>query len=228
MHRHVKTLGVAFAAALSLGVFIAPAKGHQDSAASKAMMNKMMSGPSMRRLHNSTGRNFEIAFLSEMVEHHQDAIKMSRMALQGAKRAQVRKEARKVMEDQRKEIQRMMQMLRRLHRRSPDPNLRALMRRDGAPMMAQFRRDCREGCDEAFLMHMKMHHQMGIHMAQLAARKSVNGQVRNFARNTIAKQSSDNKRFEALLHSDDHSGAGQTGAASGGHSAGGQQSGDHH
>ena len=181
-----------------------PAGAHGGSEAAKAMMSKMMSGPSMKKLHGASGRAFEIAFLSEMIEHHRGAIRMSEGALRAAKRADVKASARKVMQKQKQEIGQMTAWLKAWHRRSPDPRLQAMVRSENAPMMGMFRTECQIDCDEAFPMQMKMHHQMGIHMAQLALKKNVRQELRLFAQRMIEDQTQDNKRFEALLHAEDH------------------------
>jgi uncharacterized protein (DUF305 family) len=185
---------------LAVSALLPPAASSHTDPALTAMMNKMMHGPSMRKLQNSSARAFEAAFLTEMIEHHRGGIEMSRMTVKGADRAEVRQAAQKVIRDQTEEIGQMTGMLKSWYRRNPDPKLRAQVRSENAPMMRKFNADCKKDCDMAFLMHMKVHHQMGVHMAQMAVKKAVHPELRRLAQHIIHAQSAEAKRFETLLH----------------------------
>jgi uncharacterized protein (DUF305 family) len=75
------------------------------------------------------------------------------------------------------------------------------MKSEGAPMMVAFMGDCKKDCDSAFLNHMKMHHEQGIGMAEMAVRKTVHPQLKQLAERLIREQRSDDARFDVMLAS---------------------------
>jgi uncharacterized protein (DUF305 family) len=180
-----------------------PALAHSDPAI-EAMMKKMMSAPSMTALHHASGNAFEVAFMSEMIEHHKGGIEMSRMALKSARRKEVRAAANKVIEEQSKDIAQMTTWLNAWYKRTPDAKLRAQVKKESAPMMAAFKKACQKDCDTAFLMHMKAHHQMGIHMAEMATKNARHAELKQLAGKMIHSQSGEIKKFESLLHAEGH------------------------
>ena len=153
--------------------------------------------PSMRRLEETTGKEFEIAFMSEMIEHHAGALEMANMAAPKARRAEVKKAAQKLAASQQQEIAQMTSWLQAWYQQKPDPELRGLMKTDMAPMMAAFREACQRDCDTAFLTHMRHHHQMAIDMAQMALEKSVHLQLRELARKMVSDQAREVAQFAA-------------------------------
>ena len=186
-------LGTALALTGTMALAGAQATGHKHT------MREMAAMPSMTRLEEASGKAFEVAFLSEMIEHHAGAVEMAGMATRSARRPEVKKAAQKVAASQRKGSAQMSAWLNAWYGQQPDPELRALMKKDMAPMMAAFQDDCRKDCDHAFLMHMNMHHQMGIDMAQMALEKSTHAELRQMARKMIADQAAEIAQFDAWL-----------------------------
>lgn len=159
--------------------------------------------PSMRTLEETAGKEFEIAFMSQIIEHHAGAIRMSRMTLERARRPEVKQAARKIITAQEKEVRQLTTWLKTWYSAAPDPKLRAQMKADGEPLMEAFRAACQQDCDQAFLTHMAVHHQMGIDMAQPALDKSRHTELRSLARKMIATQADETARFRtwAATHS---------------------------
>lgn len=155
--------------------------------------------PSMVRLQELSGRDFDVAFASEMIEHHQGAVEMSQEALKSAQRAEVKEAARKIIADQEKEITQMTAWVKEWSGQEPDPELRQLMKTDMEPMMTAFRADCQSDCDRAFLTHMKAHHQMAIDMAQMAAAKAEHPELKELATRIIETQGQEMREFDDLL-----------------------------
>lgn len=155
--------------------------------------------PSLMRLHEASGEEFDYTFLSEMMEHHAGGIKMSEATLREAKRADVKKEARKVIAEQQKDMARMNGWTKAWAGKGPDPKLRQLVRKDMQPMMQAFQKECRQNCDRAFLKHMSMHHQEGIKMAEMAREKAVHPELKQLAEKMIRSQSEDIKKFQRML-----------------------------
>jgi len=61
----------------------------------------------MQSLTNKTGYKFDKAFLSAMIMHHKDAVKMSNLALKNSSRKEILKLAHKIIKAQTKEIEQM-------------------------------------------------------------------------------------------------------------------------
>lgn len=74
-------------------------------------MKHSMQHMDMDKLKSASGAAFDRLFLGMMIPHHQGAIEMSRPALKKASHPEVREAARKIIEDQQKEITRMQQWL---------------------------------------------------------------------------------------------------------------------
>lgn len=196
MMRRRYILSPVLAAMLSLGGYQAPV-GAQAERHQMPTMREMAAMPSMLRLEETHGKEFEVAFLSEMIEHHAGAVEMSQMALPKLRRPEVKEAARKVVTAQKREIAQMSSWLQAWYRQKPDRELRARMKQDMAPMAAAFRTACQKACDLAFLSHMSMHHQLAIDMAQLALEKSTHPPLRELARKIITDQAAEIARFDA-------------------------------
>lgn len=67
-----------------------------------AMMGSMMSG-----LEGKTGDEFDRAFVSGMIVHHQGAVEMAKAALKNAKRQEIKNLANEIISAQTKEIEMM-------------------------------------------------------------------------------------------------------------------------
>lgn len=83
---------------------------HHDSDDSNGMMGNNMSGAMqgmMSGLNNKTGDEFDKAFLSEMIVHHQGAIDMANAALKNAKHQEIKDLANAIISAQTKEINQM-------------------------------------------------------------------------------------------------------------------------
>lgn len=73
-----------------------------EGSSMQGMMDGMMSN-----LKGKTGNEFDRAFLSEMIVHHQGAVEMAQAALKNSNRPELIKLANEIMTAQRKEIQMM-------------------------------------------------------------------------------------------------------------------------
>lgn len=90
--------------------------GDQPDASNMAMhgMKHSMKHMDMGTLKTASGAAFDRLFLEMMIPHHQGAIEMSRPALKKASHPELREAARKIIEDQQKEITRMQQWLAKM------------------------------------------------------------------------------------------------------------------
>lgn len=83
---------------------------HHDSDDNNGMMGNNMSGAMqgmMTGLNNKTGDEFDKAFLSEMIIHHQGAIDMANAAFKNAKHQEIKDLANNIISAQTKEINQM-------------------------------------------------------------------------------------------------------------------------
>ncbi len=172
------------------------ASGHSEGMGVGMDMEHMSSMEPLRRLN---GPAFELAFLSEMVEHHAGAVLMAEGVLRHGRRPEVQAAARKIIADQRAEMAEMTRLHRQLSGQAPSADLRRLMKNDMQPMMDAFSRDCATDCDRAFLTHMIPHHQMALHMAQMALDKSDRPELKRMAETMIREQSKEISQFQAWL-----------------------------
>nr|CAA9255724.1 hypothetical protein AVDCRST_MAG63-2163 [uncultured Armatimonadetes bacterium] len=152
----------------------------------------------MQALQRLSGRQFDVAFLSQMTEHHQGAVDMSRQALPSLKNARVRRHAQNIIADQRKEIAEMRAILQREYKTGPSPAQRNLMKQDMHAMMAM-----KMTGDRMFLEMMIPHHQGANDMSRLALQKSKNPRIRALAQRIIKAQTAEIKDFQSLLRSRD-------------------------
>ncbi len=75
---------------------------HQDDDDMSSTMHGMMSG-----LENKTGDDFDKAFLSEMITHHEGAVDMATAALSNAKHQEIKDMGKAIIDAQTKEIGQM-------------------------------------------------------------------------------------------------------------------------
>lgn len=158
-----------------------------------------MSSPSMQRLHAAHSADFERGFLTAMIEHHQGAVDMSRMALDRMQRPEVRAAAEKIIADQREEIAQMRLWLTRWYGGGPEPEMAQLARAEMDPMLAAFKEDCKTDCDRAFLTHMIPHHQGAVDMAKMAQQKATRPELKKLAGRMLEMQRREIDQFQRWL-----------------------------
>jgi len=159
-------------------------------------MHMQMGMSGMTALRRLSGRAFDVAFLSQMIEHHQGAVDMTRDALPTLKNAHVQKHAQNIIADQRKEIAEMRAILRRGFKTQPTQAQMNLMKHDMHAMMAM-----KSDGDRMFLQMMIPHHRGANEMSRLALVKSRNPKVRSLANRIFKAQTAEIADFQRLLQS---------------------------
>lgn len=170
-----------------------PGMHRQHKGMAMHTMNMGMSG--MEALKGLSGKEFNIAFLSQMIAHHQGAIDMAQQALKVAKHAETKKEAQRVLTDQKKEIKQMTTWLQKWYGVKPSQKQADLMKADMKTMMAMKIEN-----DRMFFEMMIPHHQGAIEMSQLALKQSDRAEVRQLARNIIKAQKAEITHYKGLLN----------------------------
>ena len=170
-----------------------PGMHGQHSGMAMPAMQLGMSG--MDALKGLSGKEFNIAFMSQMIAHHQSAIDMARQALTIAKHAETKKEAQMVITAQTKEIKQMTTWLQKWYGVQPSQEQADLMKADMKPMT-----DMKIERDRMFFEMMVPHHQAAIDMSRMALKQSDRAEVKQLAQNIIKAQKAEIARYKSLLH----------------------------
>ncbi|MBC8135483.1 MAG: DUF305 domain-containing protein, partial [Fibrella sp.] len=146
-------------------------------------MDHAMGDSGMTALQAKTGKDFDVAFLSQMIAHHQAAVVMAEQALSTATKPETKAEAQKVVDSQSKEIAQMTGWLKTWYGTTPDKQSQALVNADmkdmtGMPVTT----------DAMFYEMMIPHHQGAIDMSELALKNSDRPEVKELAQNIITAQ----------------------------------------
>ena len=98
-----------------------------------AQMN--MGSSSMKALEQASGKNFDIAWMSQMIEHHTAALEMANDIVKNGKKDFVIKAAKTIISAQTAEIKQMTGWLKTWYNALPDKAQMKLMRQDLKPML---------------------------------------------------------------------------------------------
>ncbi|MBC7529492.1 MAG: DUF305 domain-containing protein [Chthonomonadaceae bacterium] len=156
-------------------------------------MHMGMSG--MEALKGLSGKKFNIAFMSQMIAHHQGAVEMAQQVLKVAKHAETKKEASMVIADQKKEIKQMTGWLQTWYGVKPSQKQANLMKSDMKSMMGM-----KIKTDRMFFEMMMSHHQGAIEMSQLVPKQSDKAELKQLARTIIKAQKAEIVRYKGLLN----------------------------
>lgn len=148
--------------------------------------------------------NHDRMFADAMSKHHEDGIKMARMAVDKAERAELRSMAQKMIDDQSREISEMqslrgngpmttMEEMRKMPGMMPESQMQRDMARLEAAQGHQF--------DLAFTEIMPKHHESAVTMARDHRPKMKNAGLKAIASNIIEKQTEERNRLLAMHES---------------------------
>ena len=140
------------------------------------------------------GKDFDIAFLSQMIVHHQAAVDMAKKALSLNTKPQTKELAQKIIDDQTKEIAQMTGWLKEWYQAEPSSEQQNLVRDDMKAMM-----EMPIDSDRKFLEAMIPHHQGAIEMSELAATRSDKTELKNMAAQIIQAQKAEIEQYQQLL-----------------------------
>jgi uncharacterized protein (DUF305 family) len=180
---------------------VSPGGGHEGHAMSSASPAATadphdamkMGTKGVEALRGLKGKEFEIAFLSQMIVHHQGAVDMAKQALKVAKRPETKEEAQKVIDAQDKEIAQMKAWLKEWHNAEPSPEQAALMHEDMKHMESMPVSD-----DHTFFDMMIPHHEGAIQMSELVAERADKAELKEFAAKVMADQQAEIARYKQL------------------------------
>jgi uncharacterized protein (DUF305 family) len=144
------------------------------------------------------GKAYDIAWMSQMIEHHNGAVVMAKDCVKGCTRPEVKKAAQSIIDSQSKEVKQLEGWLKTWYNAKPDAKQMALMKADMQPMMDTAKMGMNNP-DKAFLEGMIPHHEHAVAMGEDAVRKASKPELKKFARDVIAVQSKEIAQFRVWL-----------------------------
>lgn len=171
-----------------------PGEGEHAHASASPGMDHKMGTKGMDALSGLSGKDFDIAFMSQMIAHHQGAIDMSKQTLESAKLPETKAEAQKVIDAQNAEIEQMTGWLKEWYGTEPSTEQQELMKDDMKSMMAMPITD-----DKMFYQMMIPHHEGAIMMAEMVGTKSERPELREMAKKIIAAQQSEIQTYKEKM-----------------------------
>jgi uncharacterized protein (DUF305 family) len=163
-----------------------------------------MGTTSMKALEKASGQKFDIAWLSQMIEHHTGALEMAQDVVKHGKKDFVLKAAKSIFAAQTGEIKQMTTWLKTWYNAVPDKSQMKLMREDMKPMLemtkpAMAGMNMAEDIDKLFLEGMIEHHQSAVDMGKLALKKAIRPELKQFGQKVVTDQSKEIVQYKAWL-----------------------------
>ena len=155
----------------------------------------------MQHLEMLSGKNFEIDFISMMIEHHQSALDMARLVPDRANHQQLKEVAQNIIRDQTREINNMTGWLQQWYNTAPKQGMMHEMPGMGTSNMTNLQSFTGDAFDKEFLTMMRMHHMGAVEMANLVPARAVHGELMTLARNIISSQTAEIQEFESWAKS---------------------------
>ncbi len=164
-----------------------------------------MGNSSSEALAALSGKNYDVAWLSQMIEHHRGAVQMSADCVKFCLDKDVKAAAQKIIQSQDQEIKQMTTWLKTWYNAKPDPKQMALMNADMKPMMDKAKAGMTPMAghsmpiDRSFLEGMIPHHQHAVAMGQDAAKRALRPELKKFGSLVVKDQSAEIKQYQTWL-----------------------------
>jgi uncharacterized protein (DUF305 family) len=164
-----------------------------------------MGDSSSKALAKLNGKAYDIAWLSQMIEHHRGAVDMSKMCIKSCVDKDVKTAAQKIIDAQDKEIKQMTTWLQTWYSTKADPKQMALIKADMKPMMDTSRTGMtpmagmKIQADRSFLEGMIPHHEHAVAMGKDALKRALRPELRKFGQNVMNDQGKEIKQFRVWL-----------------------------
>lgn len=146
---------------------------------------------------NMTGDQFDKAYLTDMIAHHQGALNMASQARELTTKAEIRTLADAILTSQATEVQQMMEWQQEWNYSASDssnPHAGHMMESSGtmgddmADMEANLNGLNGEAYDKEFLKQMILHHQQAVDMSKYADTNAKHQEVKDLAQAVITAQ----------------------------------------
>lgn len=157
------------------------------------MHDMAMGTEGISALRELNGKDFDVAFMSQMITHHQGAIDMAEQTLKVAQKPATKQEAQKVIDAQTKEIAQMEGWLKDWYNTAPVKEQQDLMHKDMAAMMGMPIQD-----DNMFFGMMIPHHEGAVEMSQMAVEKSQRQELKDMAAKMKQDQTAEIQKYQEL------------------------------
>lgn len=187
--RHTRLTSALFSLALAGSAFAQGAPSGMHGEAHGA--GGRMSHESMKSSPNAAGAEFDHQFIDTMIVHHESAIEMAKLAEDRARHDELKRMAKKVIDDQQKEIRQLQAWKKAWY---PDKGDAVNMRMRG---MAESMKDMRmdklaaakgDEFDALFIDMMTRHHRGALRMAEHARQKTRRPEIKKIAKEIIREQ----------------------------------------
>lgn len=153
----------------------------------------------MESLKKLSGEQFETDFMNMMIEHHQSALDMSKLAPTRANHQEVKDIAQKIIADQTREIGEMTGWLKQWYNVTPKGGMMGAMPGMGMSDMMKLEGLTGDEFDKAFLTMMRMHHMSAVEMAKLVPDRATHAELKTLGQNIISSQTAEISQFEGWL-----------------------------
>ena len=141
---------------------------------------------------------YDLQFIDTMTKHHQMAVMMSEAAIQKASDAKVKEFGRKVVADQKKEIEQLAAWRQQWYANAADAHNMQLPGASSMSMdMSHMQTSSGHAFDMMFVDMMIPHHKGAIEMSRDALQKAQRQELKDFAQETIDKQGKEIAELEA-------------------------------
>ena len=146
----------------------------------------------------SASAEYDLQFIDTMIKHHQMAVTMSEAAVQKASDAKVKEFGRKVVEDQKKDIERLGAWRQQWYANAADAHNMQFPGASSMSMdMSHMQTTTGHAFDMMFVDMMIPHHKGALEMSRDALQKAQRQEIKDFAQETIDKQEKEIAELEA-------------------------------
>jgi uncharacterized protein (DUF305 family) len=141
----------------------------------------------MDHLRGLSGQEFEIHWMSMMIEHHQGAVEMAQLAETRANHQEIKALSQNIIRDQAREIGEMTAWLKQWYNAEP---MTGIMHEGmhGGMDMSMLQGISGDDFDRAFLMMMHEHHRGAVDMAELVPDRATHQELKTLAQNIMTSQ----------------------------------------
>jgi uncharacterized protein (DUF305 family) len=153
-----------------------------------------MGNKGMDALKALKGKEFDVAYLSQMIAHHRAAIDMAKQVIATASDSETKSGAQQVIDVQGSQIEEMTKWLKDWHHVEPSKEQQALVVEDMKAMLAMPIKDQR-----SYYEMMIPHHQGAIDMSKLVVGRAEMVSVKGLAERIIKEQTSEISKYEGFL-----------------------------
>lgn len=158
------------------------------------MMQGMNSA--MADLEALEGKEFEVAYINQIIPHHQGALEMAQAVVDRAPNPEVREAAARIIEDQEREIGELTAFLRDAYGQEVSPDERMAM---DPSMNDQMETADPAMAEQMFLLGMREHHESAVQMGEIVLQKAQSQPLLDQARTMVDSQRAEQEEFAGYL-----------------------------